>query len=67
LQKLLNKILSELEEEILLIQRSYSCPKAGDYATYCELVGKEEGLKRAKAIVVGEHTKWVGDEEASED
>lgn len=59
--KLYSDILSNLQDELVKIQESYSSPKAQDYAEYVERVGREWGLKTAVELVQAAYKKWVND------
>ena len=67
LQALLNRVLSELQEEIVQLQQSYSSPPAKDYAEYRERVGKEAGLQLAVVLIGEAFKKWVNDDGSLED
>lgn len=59
--KLYSDILSNLQDELVKIQASYSSPKAQDYAEYREWVGREMGLKTAVDLVQTVYKEWVID------
>lgn len=63
MQKLVNFILSTIDDEIANIQQSYSSPPAKDYAEYMRRVGEEEGLRRARSLLGDAYKKWVKDDD----
>lgn len=62
MQKLLNAIISEFDDEIIKIQESYANCQASDYAEYIRRVGEENALKKAKEIIGEAYKKWVNDD-----
>jgi len=62
LTTLVNEILSILQEEIVVLQESFSESPAQDFAEYRYRVGQEQSLKKAKNLVNFAYSRWVKDD-----